>query len=274
MIVVSHVREAILASSRMENNPFVTGENLARKATLSGSNVLDNGARENAVTGTTADYWRPAVSETIRSLVLDFGEVIGAQFAAVAAHNLGTLGALVRVQHSPDNTAWTTAGSFTPENDNPIAFRFLFTERRYWRLVITGQAITEAVAVGVFYLGNEIICPARTYQGFRPVITPTNVRLQSNVSQGGNLLGSSVVQEGSSIRLALEHIPSEFIRSAEWIDFQRGFNRGRPAFFAWRPAKYPQDLHYVWRDGGVIEPDNTGPRDMMSFQMDARAYDG
>jgi hypothetical protein len=102
---------------------------------------------------------------------------------------------------------------------------------------------------------------AALYQGFSPVIVPTEVQLQSNVSVGGNLMGSSVVMEGSTLTAELRNVDPAFIRGAAFKDFMQSFNRGKPFYFSWRPTKYPEDVHYCWRDGAVIRPDNAGPRD-------------
>jgi hypothetical protein len=143
---------------------------------------------------------------------------------------------------------------------------------RHWRFSFTGLASMAELSVGVAFLGNDLIIPRRMYQGFAPVITPTEVELQSNVSVGNELLGSSVIGRGSMLSAAVQNVPENFIRGGSWKSFQRHFNDGGGFFFAWRPRKYVNDLHYCWRNGGTLRPVNSGPRDLMSFEMSAQVH--
>ena len=256
------------------NNPFVAWNNLAKGKTYGGTATLADGPAANAFSGTTYDYWLPDVTGTSAILSIDLGTATSLTFAALAAHNAGTLGATVAIQHSADNVSWASVDDEVPTNDAPIAFRFVAISRRYWRFTFNGLTAADPLAVGVAFLGNETIIPRRFYQGFSPVITSTEIALQSNVSVGGNLLGSTVVGTGSTFSATVNNVDATFIRGTAFVDFMTQFGRGKPFFFGWRPAKYPQDIHYAWRDGDVIRPDNSGPRDLMSFSINARAYDG
>lgn len=274
MIVIGPTRANELVSIGEQNNPFIAWDNLGRLATLGGSGVIAGGERANAVTGSTYDRWRPATGGTTRTLTFDFGSARSISFAAIAAHNLFSLGGSVAVQRSADGSSWTDAGagSVTPSDNDALVFRFSALSFRYWRFNFTGLATGAALSVGVAFLGNETIIPRRFYQGFSPVITPTEVQLQSNVSVGNELLGSSVIGRGSTLSTTIQHVPAEFIRSANWVAFQRHFNDGGGVFFGWRPEKYPQDVHYIWRNGAVIRPNNSGPRDLMEFTIEAQVH--
>lgn len=277
MIVLSPERALNLASSNTLNNPFVAWDNVGRLATLGGFAVLPGGERANAVTGSTYDRWRPDPSGLLtRTLSFDFGTARNISFAAIAAHNLFTLGGAVSVQRSSDGSTWADAGAgtVTPTSNNAIAWRMVRAGQsfRYWRFLFSALTVDALLSVGVAFLGDEVVLPQRFYQGFSPVITPTEVELQSNVSVGNELLGSSVIGRGSTLSTTIDHIPAEFIRGSDWLAFQRHFNDGGAAFFGWRPQKYPQDLHYIWRQGAVIRPQNTGPRDFMSATIEARVY--
>lgn len=274
MIVVSPVRSIEIAAMGYQNNPFVAWQNLGATATLGGSTVIAGGERANAVTGSTYDKWRPVASGTLRTLEFDFGSAISLQFAAIVAHNVFDLAADVRVEWSTDAVTWTEAGGgiVTPTDNSPIAWRFEAQSYRYWRFAFTDVPTDGMLAVGVAFLGNELIINRRLYQGFSPVLTPTEVQLQSNVSIGGHLLGSSIISRGSTLSAEISYVDASFIRSEEWLAFQKSFGEGKGFLFAWRPEKYPQDLHYCARDGGVIRPSNTGPRDLMNISFSARAY--
>lgn len=273
-IETTDARDIELANYGYQNNPFVAWDNLGASATLGGTSVLTGGDRANAVTGSTYDKWRPDVTTTSANLSFDFGSAISVPFAAIAAHNAFDHGATVALQRSTDNAAWTTVVSNTPTDNKPLAFRLATSDGsyRYWRFLFSGLTAGDLLSVGIAFMGEELVIPRRFYQGFAPVLTPTEVQLQSNVSVGAHLLGSSVISRGSTIAADISNIVPTFIRSAEWLDFQTSFGEGRGFFFAWRPMKYTGDIHYCAREGAVIRPENSGPRDLMNIKFSARVY--
>ena len=275
-IATAPSRASILADQ--VNNPFVAHVNVGAGATLAGTSTVAGGGASNAVNGNTYSYWIPDVTSSSANLRFTFGTARTVSFAAIEAHNLADYDATISVQRSTDGgTTWVDAGAgaVTPTDNRAIAWRMVAigNDAANWRFQITGLTSGDDIAIGVAFLGDEIVIPRRLYQGFAPILTPTEVGLQSNVSVGGHLLGSSVVQQGSTLQADISNIDPAFLRGATWLDFQRAFNRGAPAFFAWRPTKYGTDLHYIWRDGQEIRPVNSGPRDLMSLQIAARAYE-
>jgi len=276
MIYTSAARDISLVNEGVQNNPFAAWENKAAGKTYGGTTALAAGPAANAFAPGTYNYWLPDVTTTSATLTVDMGAAVSARFMALEAHNVGTLGATVAAQHSPDGTTWTDcgAGSATPDDDRALAWRLADISRRYWRWSFTGLTSGDPLAVGVAFIGEDMVFPRRFYQGFAPVITPTEVQLQSSVSVGGNLLGSTVVVSGSTMQASFQNIPAAFVRGDDFKSMMRAFNRGFPMFFAWRPLKYGQDLHYIWRDGATIRPDNAGPRDLMAFGIEARVYEG
>lgn len=277
MIVTSPARAAALTLADQANNPFVAWDNLAATATLSGSTPADDGAYANAVTGTTYDYFTPTTGAGTVEFRAKFGSAKALTFAGIAAHNLGEHGMSAYVEYSTNNGAsWTDggAGVINPDDDSPIAWRMNGdASADFWRVRLVGGSASKVPSLGVVFFGDDLVIPTRIYQGFAPRITPTEVALQSNVSIGNHLLGSSVVFQGSRISAGFTLVSPTFIRG-DFKPFQTAFNSGQPCFFGWRPEKYADDLHYCWRDGGVIRPDNSGPKDYMGFNLDMRCHDG
>jgi len=267
-------RNIELANFGYQNNPFVAWQNLGAAATLGGTSVVTGGDRANAVSGSTYDKWRPNVTGTTAVLSFDLGTATAITFAAIAAHNASDFGATVSLQRSSDNSTWTAILSNTPADNKVIGFRRSASNGayRYWRFVFSDLTAGDDLSVGVAFLGDDLVIPRRMYQGFSPVLTPTEVQLQSNVSVGANLLGSSVISRGSTVAVDISNIVPAFIRSAEWLAFQSAFGEGKGFFFAWRPLKYPEDIYYCARDGGVIRPENSGPLDWMNIKFSARVY--
>lgn len=282
-LTISSARAALLAAAGTQNNPIIAWENLAATATITTPlrTAPVGGEAINAVSGTTFDAWTPDALASIGNVIFkcDMGSAVAPDFIGVIGHNAAALGVTsIRVDHSVDGSTWVAIGDpITAANMSGVADGSYFSgapARQYWRVVFYDVPAFAVLSVAGIFIGNVLTVPDRFYQGFAPVITPTEVELQSNVSAGGNLLGSSVTKRGSRIGLNFDHLPQSFVRGAQWMAFQRAFNDGNPAFLAWRPTKYGQDLHYIWRDGAVIRPSNSGPKDYMSAQVEARVFEG
>jgi len=275
MIITSEARRIALFGQDLTNNPFFAWDNLADGAVLSGTTPLAGGDYFNATNGTTADFWLPNVEGVLANFVMDLTTAQSVGFAAIAAHNLDKVGASVQIQSSDDATVWVNQVPLTAAVDGgPMVFRFVAVQARWWRIRITGLTVGAPVAIGVAFLGTETVFPARIYQGFAPIITANQVELASNVSVGGNLMGSSTVSRGAKLDLAFQYIPPAFLRGA-FKPFLQHFNNGGGFFTAWRPGKYADDVHYCWRDGGVAQPTNAGPHELMDLSLSMRVhYDG
>lgn len=273
-VLVGATRAGELSAAGEENNPIILWDNEATTGNISSLNGDESdGAATNCVNGTTFDYALPTVSANEAALEIS-GTNITLRALGIAAHNLGTLGASVRVQYSDNGgSTWTDsgAGPDTPADDQAILWRFDEQTHDDWRLLIFNVSSGQP-AIGVLVAGVEIVMPRRIYQGYAPPVTPNQVTLQSNVSEGGHLLGSASVARGSSISAGFQHVPASFVRGATWRAFQSHFNTGGGFFWAWRPTKY-DDCHFAWRAGAAIAPENTGPKDMMGLQMGMRLYD-
>lgn len=274
MIYTSPARSITLVDYGYKNNPFVAYENLAALGTLGGTATLTGGAAVNAVSAGTYSSWLPDISGTTAIFQVSFASAQTINFAAIAAHNLGTLGGSLAVEYSTDNVSWVDGGCgvVAPADNKPMAFRMADISARYWRFSFSGLTVADPLYVNVAFLGLDLIFPRRFYQGFSPVISPTEVQLQSNVSVGGNNLGSSVVTEGSTIKAPFRLIKPDFVRE-DMAAFTPHFNRGGGFFFGWRCFDFPTDIYYCWRDGATLRPSIDGPRDFMAFELNMRVHE-
>jgi len=274
-ILIDPTVASALSLAGTSNNPIVAYDNAADDGTLSTSGGTEVEAAANAGTGTTYDAWiATGTGGGLAFLQLVLPSAQSLSFVAITGHNIATLGANVRVEYSLNSGGtWldSGAGVETPTDNQAIAFYFDAVSTDYWRIRVS-DAVAVDVEIAVALFSNPITIGQRIYQGYAPPITPNVVELQSNVSEGGNLLGSAVVRKGSRASAALTHIDPTFLRGASWTGFQSHFNGGGGFFWLWRPTKY-DDAFYAWRDGAAIAPDNSGPKDYMSFDMGMRFYD-
>ncbi|HEY0276300.1 MAG TPA: hypothetical protein VGC31_09565 [Paenirhodobacter sp.] len=281
MIHATDERLGDLALSRLRpwpggigNHPIVAWDNLMRRAALSGDAVASDGALANAATWTTYDRWRPAGTGARQITALIGADEAPVTFLALAAHNLFAIGATVQWAYNlaESGGSWVGLNALAAE-DGVMAWRIMPVAARRWRLSVTVPAGASA-NVGCVFIGAETVLPTRIYQGFSPRIRPTEIELESNVSEGGNLLASAIVRTGSTLSMDLAYLPETFARSEDFGGFMEWFNRARGVYVAWMPEKYPQDVHYGWRGGSVLRPDNSGPKDFMSASIAMRLFDG
>jgi hypothetical protein len=272
-IAYDSVRTAELIAGGLEENPAILWDNIATASNIT-SRYGDEagGPATNAVTGTTYDAAIPTLSGGIATLEVS-GSGLTANAACIYAHNIADTGASVRIQYSDDGgTSWTDAGAglVTPTDNQAIMWRFDESTHDDWRVQVFNAGVNQPI-IGGFCIGTELIIEQRFYQGYTPPITPTNVMLTENVSEGAHILGSKFQEYGSTVSVEIQHVQYATIRSADWIAFQNHHNRGGAFLWAWRPTK-TGDVFWARTAGAVIAPTNTGPKDRVSFKMELSLY--
>ncbi len=235
-----------------------------------------DGDADNLAYSSTYDKWSVAANASGIAVVrFTFSSAIGVSVCAIAAHNLGDLGATVEWQYSTNGgSTWNDSGAGTtsPSDNQAIIWHFTEVTAADWRLRVTGAGASSIVNVGVAFVSYSLIAPTNFYQGYAPPLTPTRVELQPNMTEGGEFVGSSTIRKGSGATAEFTLADPATLRGAGWLNFQRHFNGGGPFFFAWRPEKYG-DAYYAKRGGATIAPTNSGPKDYMSFAMEMDFYD-
>ena len=200
-IVVGSTRASELAASGDSNNPFALWNNRIDSITAPGG-VSSGGAAINAISGFTYDVAKPLASGG--GFVLEFTVTTSISAVGVAAHDIGTLGGSIRVQYSDDGgSSWSDSGAgiVNPSDNQAIVFRFDDQSHNDWRIFVGSGA--GFPSIGVLMASQELIFPQRIYQGYTPPVVPNRVRLQSNVTEGGQLAGAAFAAEGSDVTASL-----------------------------------------------------------------------
>ena len=234
-------------------------QSYTRTGTASASSSATDFPAIAALNELTYEFWRPTALPA--TWTLDAGSSVSSNYIGIAAHTLGTSGATVTIQRSPDNTTWTTIDSITPTDNSPIMFLFANVTARYYRLSITGSLTPS---IGVVYVGTVLEMLRPCYAGLTPISLSRDTVIRPNRSEGGQWLGRSVIRSGSSMSVNYTNLDNAWVRST----FRDFINNAvtYPFFFVWRPDNYPEDVGYVWVSDD-IKPSNSGTRDLMNVSI-------
>lgn len=216
----------------------------------------------------TFEYWRPtAVPAWWR---VDLGSATAVNYVGIAAHNLGTVGASIKVQYSSNDSSWSDASAATadePADDGEILFLFPVQTARYWRIYVDGVIPT----VGVVYLGTILAMQRGIYAGHTPITLARQTVMRPSVSERGQLLGRTIIRSGLQASAEWDNITADWYRT--YFDPFVASARQYPFFMAWRPSEFPAELAFGTVDADIA-PRNSGPRNFMNvgFTMRGAGY--
>jgi len=162
--------------------------------TVTTSSEVSGFEKENAYDWKPYDWWRPATTGThwIRA---SFGAAKAADYMAISAHNLGTLGATIVCQYSTNGgSSWTDiGGTQAPIDDNVIFVTFDSTQAADWRTKVTN--VYGITFIGVVSIGEMTELERGMEVGFAPPTLARDHKYYTSVSEGGVFLG---IQPGST----------------------------------------------------------------------------
>lgn len=217
-------------------------DNVFTEGTLTASSETADGAAENAVDGFTFDAWEPNQSG-FATLQVQLGAAASCDYLAIHAHTLSSVGGTIELQGSNNGSSWVSvAGPFSPTTNGPVVWQFTSASYSYWRIVMTATA-----TLGVLQAGVATVLPFGKYVGERPPTLNRIVRKVSQVSEGGQFIGRSIIREGVEYTITQDYVTPEWVRST-WEPFIEHAER-RPFFYAWRVDDYPAEIAYLWSIG-------------------------
>ncbi len=180
----------------------------------------------------------------------------------------------IEVQSSADRTSWATrfGSNTTRVGKDTCIVRFPAVSARYWRVRLM-PSTQGPVLLSHLVFGNYTVMERPFFSGFAPIITPTQIDLHTNVSVGGNLIGSSYSSSGATIDFTASNLSPLFARET-MLPVLETWNTGNPLFFAWRPMSNSEDSYYIWRgaQGSVVTPAYSGVNDLMDLSFSGRVY--
>ncbi|MCA1337354.1 hypothetical protein [Pseudooceanicola marinus] len=274
-VLIGTTRAAEIAALGRAGAPVISWDSLCTPDNLAtglGAEVVGQEAA-NAGTGADWDVWgAEADAGGVVTLDMSLAAPASADFAAISSHNLGELGATATLQVSLDGgSTWadTEAGGHVCTDGAPVIWMFHAVSAADWRLRISGLSEGDLVELAVLHVGGSLVLPRRIYRDYAPPLTPTNVQLRTNVSEGNKLLGSAVERSGSSVAVEVKLLREDEARSAAWTDFQRHYNSGAGFFWVPQPG-LEDDAFFAWRGGNPLAPRRAGVRDFMVATLNLR----
>jgi hypothetical protein len=255
----------IVVLNNPQNTTWVQGSSylgwdnafLRSNATVS-SSTADSGYPETNATSwlITGGGWRvtPATGGTTIYLNLVLAAAESLNSYGIYKHNLGTLGATVKLQYSSDGITYSdlTGSEKIVAEDKAIFFIGPNQTAVYWRLHITGVAAGATMRIGQAFISNSLRMFSPPEPGFTPPELALNSKYISNRADGGDFLGRSLVRRGSKMEFTNSIVSKDWVRS-NWKDVMRAIEK-TPFYYAWDSSNYPDEVAYCYIDKKISIP--------------------
>lgn len=235
----------------------------------------------------TYSYWesdpKSSSEDDIEFIVaLDNPDAEAVDYLGFVAHNLYTLGATFKLQHSFDGSVWVDTFSATSAvDDSTVFYHFDSVTAQFFRLVITAPAGEDLqVRIAHLRLGRALRLQRKMYVGISPFRHNKRVEKIVTVSDSGKYLGSVAKSTVNLYTINQPDNSAAFIRSevtpfldhVELIGSSEETNGPPGTFFAaWRPQEYPNEVLYCHPPEQIQRPVNQRPNGMVQWQISGEA---
>lgn len=189
----------------------------------------------------TYSYWQAETMPAV--LTVDFGQARQVDYAAVYVRMPEDSSTQFMVE-TFDGLTWTQQGDSTSiVRDGSIVWLFDKHSAEQIRLTVTG----DAPMVATFQAGLATVIPMGFQSGFSPASLNPQDEYTNTVSEGGQVLGRSVVRSGMEQAISIQPIKPEWVRD-EWPGLRR-LLRNRGAWLVWNAKDYPREIVYGMSSG-------------------------
>lgn len=179
---------------------------------LSGATILSSGAdasypAANMVDGRT-NTQAGFLAGATRVVVFDLGIAKESDAIGIAKHNLGTVGATVFIETSPDNSNWWSRFTLAFTNDAVRWARQTPSQtHRYVRVSISGHSGTAYISDLTF--GKNIETTTGQPIGYVAPYDGFKTQVISNVTRGNELAGLTLVSRPKEFKIHIEKVARE-----------------------------------------------------------------
>lgn len=218
-----------------------------------------------AVNPTTYDYWLPTALPAVWTV--DYGEAVDVDYVGIAAHNFADNGVSVNVEYSTDGVSWTSVALTAFADVRPAFLMFEKTFARYWRVTFDGSVMPK---IGVIYIGELMTMQRPFYGGHTPITLGRRTEFVGSMSDGGQLMGTSIIRKGVGTSFEWQHLTAAWVRQT-FDPFIKATRGAKPFFISWNPLQFPREVGYV-QVMEDIQPSNMGIRDLMQVGFTASGW--
>ena len=182
-------------------------------------------------------------------------------YVGIARHNLQP-GAQIKIEFIVNGSAflirdWTEVGA------NQAILK-LFNEGRPETVRVSFRGQGDFVRIAVLYVGLSIVFPRNIYVGHTPITMGRSAQRIGGITEGGQYPGEIVRRRWIGTAVSLQNLKPIWYR--ETLDPFIGQTDRAPAFWAWRPDTYPNEVAYAWLTGDP-RPSNQRPNGMMQVDF-------
>lgn len=228
------------AAAAMPNKEAVEGRALigyesildSYDVTITPSTETTGYSGQNVKTRLTHAGWKPSATgaQSLTFTAADLGKTV--DYLGIAAHNLKSKAATIDLQYSDDGSSWTSllSGGYAPTSDAPFMLTVASTSKRYFKLVVNVSGV-DYPTIGVVMLGERLSLQRGIYVGHRPASFSRSVTYNTSESEGGQIIGRSVVRRLNETDVSLKRITPTWYRS-HLADFEEAALES-PFFFMW-----------------------------------------
>jgi hypothetical protein len=218
--------------------PTVLYDNLFAQGTLTAS----SGVGENAISGTTWDFWQGTGASTLE---VDLGVGAEANCLFVDAHNLFTVGSALSVEYW-NGSAWVVIEAITPTDNTAIMVIFPDTTASKYRIGATGADI------GVVILGKRLVFPQGVDNGHTAINHARRIDVLGGDSLNGQFTGQQIIKRSADTSMTFPLLDASWV-DTDMAEFETHYDNALPFAFATNPQAYPKDMGYCQRPQGASE---------------------
>ena len=238
----------IIIAAAESASPRIGYQNLFESASsVSASSEASGYEGSNAYNWDTASYWKPSSTGTFY-LTATMAAATDADYFAIYAHNLHTYGASVKLQYSTNGSSWSDAtSSQAPSTGRPIFVSFDTISAGWWRIeLVTNSGPAQ---IGFASFGEALIFPWGMRVGFSPATLSRYSDVMNSTSEGGQLLGRSLLRSGARNTIECKLVTPTWARES-WLPFIQHAEI-KPFVFSWNWTSYPNEAAFCFTDGQI-----------------------
>ena len=239
--------------------------NLLDKATtiITANRNDDNYPVSNIGTWPTYERYEISADSVVR-IFISFPQAEFINSYGIARHNLGDEEMTIRLHSSTDfGASWTlyqpngisSFYSFSQENETMFFVgNDASVNAQTWRITIDNVPTFKQnnIRIGNIFLGNSLKLFSPPDRGFVPPDLAMKDEFTSNVSEGGDYLGRTLLRKAAETQFKMSNVAESWVND-EWKACMRAVQE-HPFYFGWDVVNHPLSVAYCYTERTIDHP--------------------